>query len=223
MSSIFTPEQVDILLGPIRPSRVATRRQGGKDLSYVEAWEIRAHLIRLFGFGGFDVETLSCDLVYQRDVEVGNDKKPGWEVAYKAHVRLTVRTDVGADGQVWGCTYSEAAVGSASGASGLGDLHDNAAKSAVSDALKRCATNLGTQFGLSLYDNGNRNDVVKMLVERGTAAEQQPNLTPEQEGMLKESLGAQPVKEPDEDYTDPEGRLDPTGVWPGNPGSQDVH
>jgi hypothetical protein len=30
--------------------------------------------------------------------------------------------------------------------------------------LKRCAINLGTQYGLSLYDNGNRNDVVGTVV-----------------------------------------------------------
>jgi hypothetical protein len=35
-----------------------------------------------------------------------------------------------------------------------------AVKTAESDALKRAAINLGTQFGLSLYDNGSRNDVV---------------------------------------------------------------
>lgn len=188
MSSIFTKEQVDILLQPIRPSRVATRSQGGKTLSYVEAWEIRAHLIRLFGFGGFDVITHSCDLVYQMDTEVGREKKPGWEVAYKAHVELTVRSDDG-----YQARYSEVAVGSATGSVGLGDLHDNAAKSAVSDALKRCATNLGTQFGLSLYKDGSHNDVVKMLVERGT--EQDP-LSDEQNAMLQHSLGATPITEP---------------------------
>ena len=35
-----------------------------------------------------------------------------------------------------------------------------AVKTAESDALKRAAINLGTQFGLSLYDNGSRADVV---------------------------------------------------------------
>jgi len=181
MTSIFTDEQVDILLRPIRSSRVATRRQGGKDLSYVEAYEIRAHLIRLFGFGGFDLITESCDLLYQRDVKVGQDQKDGWEVAYKAHVTLTVR------GNEFGAEYSEVAVGSSTGSVGLGDLHDNAAKSAVSDAVKRCAINLGTQFGLSLYDNGNKNDIVKTVIGHKAP---EPVTTPEQDAMLKESLGA---------------------------------
>lgn len=188
MTSIFNDDQIDVLLRPIRASRVATRKQGGRDLSYVEAYEIRAHLIRLFGFGGFDLITESCDLLYQRDVKVGKDEKPGWEVAYKAHVTLRIDGDpmIGRGGD---CKYSEVAVGSSTGSVGLGDLHDNAAKSAVSDAVKRCAINLGTQFGLSLYDNGNKNDIVRSLIGREAA----PVTTPEQDKQLAESLGAKEV------------------------------
>ena len=188
MTSIFTDEQIDILLRPIKASRISQRSIGGKQMSYVEAWEVRAHLIRLFGFGGFDVITESCDLVFQRDVRVGQDKKPGWEVAYKAHVRLSIYTQGDLNGGE--CKYSEVAVGSATGSVGLGDLHDNAAKSAVSDALKRCAINLGTQYGLSLYDNGNRNDIVKSVI--GVKAPK-PDTTPEQDKQLAESLGAKEV------------------------------
>jgi hypothetical protein len=35
-----------------------------------------------------------------------------------------------------------------------------AIKTAESDAIKRAAINLGTQFGLSLYNNGSLRDVV---------------------------------------------------------------
>jgi hypothetical protein len=35
-----------------------------------------------------------------------------------------------------------------------------AIKTAESDALKRAAINLGTQFGLSLYNNGSLRDVI---------------------------------------------------------------
>jgi hypothetical protein len=45
-----------------------------------------------------------------------------------------------------------------------------AIKTAESDCLKRAAINLGTQFGLSLYDDGNMNDVViKTLAEPSNA------------------------------------------------------
>jgi hypothetical protein len=41
-----------------------------------------------------------------------------------------------------------------------------AIKTAESDALKRAAINLGTQFGLSLYNNGSLQDVVvRTLIE----------------------------------------------------------
>ena len=40
-----------------------------------------------------------------------------------------------------------------------------AVKTAESDALKRAAINLGTQFGLSLYNNGSLKDVVGATLE----------------------------------------------------------
>jgi hypothetical protein len=40
-----------------------------------------------------------------------------------------------------------------------------AVKTAESDALKRCAVNLGTQFGLSLYQNGATVDVVQRTLD----------------------------------------------------------
>jgi recombination DNA repair RAD52 pathway protein len=186
MPAEFNDEQIAVLLRPLKAGRVS-QIQGN---SYLEAWDVRAHLIRLFGFGGFDLLTHSCDLVYQRDKEIGSDKRPGWEVVYKAHVELTVAGDpmIGRGGE---CRYSEYAIGSATGATGLGDLHDNAAKSAVSGAVKRCAINLGTQFGLSLYDNGNLNDVIRTIVGRPSP----DTLTSEQEENLRNSLGARPLDE----------------------------
>jgi hypothetical protein len=70
-----------------------------------------------------------------------------------------------------------------------GDLHDNAIKTAASDGLKRCAINLGTQFGLSLYDNGSRTDVVKMtLVKPDGVTEEAPSS--EQAERLAASVGS---------------------------------
>jgi hypothetical protein len=41
-----------------------------------------------------------------------------------------------------------------------------AIKTAESDALKRAAINLGTQFGLSLYNNGSMRDVVVQTLDK---------------------------------------------------------
>lgn len=194
----ITPAQYDVLLRPLNTVRVAKRSGGGgKQLSYLEAWDVRAHLIRVFGFGNFDVEAEEVDLLFERNKKMGNGND-GWEVAYRAAVRLTVRTPHG----VTICTHREVAIGSADGSSGLGDLHDNAAKQAVSDAVKRCAINLGSAFGLSLYDGGSTRDVVGRSVSppEGWVAPPPAEQTPEQKAALAGAVG-QP-EEPNPDHTE---------------------
>jgi recombination DNA repair RAD52 pathway protein len=180
-------------MGPLRGSRVSTRRQGGKDLSYVEAWDIKAHLTRIFGFGNWDSEVLEYHHVTDR-AYTNSSGTEGVEVIYNCLVQLTIRDK-------WGnqlCRHSEAAAGSASGGtSTIGDLHDNALKTAESDALKRCAINLGTQFGLSLYDNGNKNDVIKkvIIVPEGLSNLETSTTDPEAQQRIETSLGATEIKE----------------------------
>lgn len=159
-------EQYDVLMQPLRPHRVAKRTVSGRELSYLEAWDVKAHLTRIFGFGNFDSETIHEQFLGAREYE--SDKgKDMVEVIWHARHRLVVRDQHG--GEI--ARYCEGAVGSASGpVTQTGDLHDNALKSAASDALKRCATNLGTQFGLSLYANGSKNDVVKTTLVRPEGA-----------------------------------------------------
>lgn len=145
----LTNEQYEKLLQPLAANRVANRKQAGISLSYLEAWDVKAHLIRIFGFGGWSAEVISADLAFE-----DKDEKGRWNVGYKVVMRLTIHGD-----DYTRPTYTEAAVGSSTQSS-RGDAHDMAIKTAESDALKRAAINLGTQFGLSLYDNGNRRDVV---------------------------------------------------------------
>jgi len=90
--------------------------------------------------------------------------------------------------------YSDAAVGSASApATMVAEAHDNAMKTAASDALKRCAINLGSQFGLSLYDNGTLVEVVKQTVLKPAGTVTEPELTDDQKANLAHSLGATEV------------------------------
>lgn len=196
MTTGITPEQYDVLLRPIRPSRVSFIERGGKRFSHLEAWDIKAHLIRVFGFGNFDIETLDVRHAFTRDYR-SNDRDM-WEVAYQATVQLTIRDPQG--NQL--CRFSESSVDSQSGGTALGDLHDNAIKAATSGALKRCATSLGTQFGLSLYDNGTQIDVVKTTIvkpdgvetdtqQEGTGAD----LSDDQRKVLSQSLGAEEISE----------------------------
>lgn len=145
-------QQYEQLLKPLNPSRVAKRGQAGRQLSYLEAWDVKAHLIRIFGFGGWSWEVLVASMAYEEHNEKGQ-----WSVGYKVIGTLMV--------SALDCRYTEAAVGSATLPS-RGEAHDMAVKTAESDALKRAAINLGTQFGLSLYDNGSTNDVVKATLAK---------------------------------------------------------
>lgn len=167
MSGYLEPAQVDILLRPIKPNRVAVL----DGMSHVEAYEIRAHLNRCFGFARWSEELVELVELFALPTETKN-KKPAVNVAYRATVRLTVCSP---DGAVL-ATYTEAAVGgSIMPDFKRADAYDMAVKTAESQALKRCAANLGDQFGLSLYRNGSTDAVVvDTLVGKPSAKDDKP-------------------------------------------------
>ena len=153
MNLTLTPQQYAALLEPLPQAYVSTRSISGRRLSYVEAWHVKRTLTRIFGFGGWSSEVISCEHAFTRDVAIGSDGKSGFQVGYKSVVRLSVSAGGGT------VSHTEAAVGFAS-LTDLGEAHDMACKTSESDALKRCAINLGDQFGLSLYNNGGLSPVV---------------------------------------------------------------
>lgn len=165
--SRLTDEQIGVLMSPINSGRIASRTVSGRRLSYVEAYDIKATLIRLFGFGGFSVEVIDSKIIEVRTAgthpdHVNNDGGPKTpQVIATSTVRLTIFA-IGPDGR--DAVYTETAVGSNSGHD-IGDTADNAIKSAASDALKRCAIYLGSQFGLSLYNDGGRQEIVQVIFE----------------------------------------------------------
>ena len=141
---MLTPEQHEQLLKPLNEARVKQRKGGGgKSLSYLEAWDVKAHLNRIFGFLNWSADVTSAELMFEE--QAGSN----WSVGYKVLLCLRVN----------GVSYTEAAVGSAQ-LPQRGEAHDMAIKTAESDALKRAAINLGDQFGLSLYNNGSLRPVV---------------------------------------------------------------
>lgn len=156
--SPLTYDQQRVLMGRLNPDRVAHRDQGGRSLSYVEAWDIRATLIRVFGYGGFDIDVIDYSVMDVREVPKTSGNGVNQRVTATARVRLTIHQ--------LDCTYTEAAASTQTNPD-LGEAMDFAIKTAASDALKRCASNLGTQFGLSLYDNGSRSDVVRVVFSPG--------------------------------------------------------
>jgi len=75
----------------------------------------------------------------------------------------------------------------------LGDTADFALKTAASDAMKRCATNLGTQFGLSLYASGATRDQVRFTVdpEQWHPVPPREPMTPEMQEYVKRATTPQ--------------------------------
>lgn len=150
----LTPEQEAYLLSPILPSRVASRTVSGKTLSYLEHQDVRAALSRVFGIGAWSLETLGAVLAYE-DERTNDEGFPNgrYDVGYRVTVALRIFATE--------ATYSDSAVGFATNLT-RGEAHDMAIKTAFSDALKRCAINLGDAFGLSLYNGGS----LRAFVER---------------------------------------------------------
>lgn len=173
-ASYFTDEQVGQLLRPLNPRRVTKRAEAGKTYSYLESYDVRAHLDRVIGFARWSADLVELVELYAEYVEKtypAKDNKPerkAWvhNVAYRATVRLTICAPDGT--QL--ATYTEAAAGDAAGMPDgkRSDAHDFAIKTAESQALKRCAINLGTQYGLSLYAGGATNDIVGRTLITGT-------------------------------------------------------
>lgn len=150
----LTERQYVRLLRPINPERV--RQLDGND--HLEAWDVRRTLTRIFGFGGWDDEVQELTLVREIESPPGaikyrngnSNTRTVWTVVYRCRMRLIVKDPEGNPL----AHYDDGAAGDAINLPSLGDAHDFAMKTAMSQALKRCAVNLGDQFGLSLYNGG---------------------------------------------------------------------
>lgn len=175
----LTQPQLRLLLKPVNPQRVGKVR----GMAHMEAWDIRRQLIRAFGFGGYDLETLALDLI----AETNEGKR--WTVIYRAQVRLTIKD---AEGQPI-ARWEDGAAGDSVNQPSRGDAHDMAMKTALSQALKRCATNLGDQFGLSLYNDGSTEPVVSWSAAHPPEANGAPEpARPEDPPVRPEPLAAAP-------------------------------
>jgi recombination DNA repair RAD52 pathway protein len=141
---MLSTAQIEQLLKPIHPSRVMVL----DGMSHLAAYDVRAHLTRIFGFAGWSAELTDLTLIHDLDTTT-RAGKPARKVAYRATVKLSIASH----GTF--AVYTEAAVGESTMPDFKhGDAHDMAIKTAESQALKRAAVNLGDQFGLGLYIKG---------------------------------------------------------------------
>jgi DNA recombination protein Rad52 len=110
----------------------------GSELHYLEGWHVIAEANRIFGFDGWDRETVETKCVWTKQ----NGSR--FSAAYVTRVRITVKAG---DASI---VREGAGAGEAHEAR-PGLAHDRAAKAAETDATKRALMTFGNAFGLSLY------------------------------------------------------------------------
>ncbi|MFN9624253.1 MAG: Rad52/Rad22 family DNA repair protein [Cyanobacteriota bacterium] len=146
----FSSEQLAALSAPLNRSQVRQREQGRSKVSYLEGWQVIAEANRIFGFDGWERQTIAVRCVAQGERSIGREQKPGWGVTYRARVRVTVTA---------GGLPPLIREGSGAGHGidvDLGQAHESALKEAETDAMKRALMTFGNPFGLALYDKAQR-------------------------------------------------------------------
>jgi DNA recombination protein Rad52 len=161
MTCTFSPEQITALSAPLDRAKVRQREQGRSSVSYLEGWQVIAEANRIFGFDGWQRQTIALRCVNQSERTIGRDQKPGWGVTYTARVRITV-------GEGSGAPLIREGSGAGHGIdTDLGQAHESALKEAETDAMKRALMTFGNPFGLALYDKQQRE--VTSSAEQGSA------------------------------------------------------
>lgn len=139
--------QVRMLESKLDRSNVKTRKQAGQVLSYVDGHYVISRLNEVFGHTNWSTRIESLAVAH-----CGVNSNGNQSVTYVARVVLTVHS-----GDFFNQTEDVGAGQATNGDAGV--AHEQASKTAVTDALKRCARQLGPSLGLALYDK-DQNDVV---------------------------------------------------------------
>ena len=139
---MFNDQQTKALSSELSADRIKVRDKANIKLSYLEGFDIIDTANSIFGFGSWAYTISSLEQVSQ---EVNANQNV--VICYKAIVKVDVY-DIDHNTMV-----SRQDVGFGTGvARSLADAHENSAKEAVTDALKRSLRSFGNQFGNSLYD-----------------------------------------------------------------------
>jgi Rad52/22 family double-strand break repair protein len=134
----FSAKQVHALRRSLNSRQVRTREANGRALSYIEGWYAISEANRIFGFDGWNRETIEPRCVLARE------NRGSFLAVYVAKVRITAHAD--------GATIVREGHGSGEGRGiSPGEVHDIALKAAETDATKRALATFGKPFGLELY------------------------------------------------------------------------
>lgn len=157
----LSAKQVAELEKPLDMRHVAGRTQSGRKLDYIEGWHAIAEANRIFGFDGWQRETVEMREVRTPEQVKSQGGKTTWRVGFVAKVRVKVG-DIIREGTGYG-----------SGAlPDLGEAYESAVKEAETDAMKRALMTFGNPFGLALYDKERTN--VQNSAEPESASEETP-------------------------------------------------
>ena len=139
---MFNDKQMKALQSELSTDRIKVRDKANIKLSYLEGFDIIDTANNIFGYGNWAYTISSLEQVSQ---EVNSNQNV--VICYKAIVKVDVY-DIDHSTMI-----SRQDVGFGTGvARSLADAHENSAKEAVTDALKRSLRSFGNQFGNSLYD-----------------------------------------------------------------------
>ena len=134
----FSARQLQALRRDLDHRHVRTREANGRELSYLEGWYTISEANRIFGFDGWNRETVESRCVLTRE------NRGTFIAVYTAKVRITIHAD--------GTSVIREGHGTGEGrGTSPGEVHDIALKAAETDATKRALATFGKPFGLELY------------------------------------------------------------------------
>ena len=159
---LLSTDQTAALAAPLNRAHVQTRSQAGRTLNYLEGWVAIKEANRIFGFDGWQRETVELRCVSENRRPIGRDQKSGWGVTYIARVRIRLGSQA-----MGGTTLVREGSGAGHGIdTDLGLAHESALKEAETDAMKRALMTFGNPFGLALYDKQQRQVTGSVREER---------------------------------------------------------
>jgi DNA recombination protein Rad52 len=149
----FSAKQLKALRRNLDHRYVRTREANDRTLSYIEGWYAISEANRIFGFDGWNRETIESRCVLARE------NRGSFVAVYTARVRISVQAD--------GTTIIREGHGTGEGRStSAGEVHDTALKAAETDATKRALATFGKPFGLALYRSSNPASATQVTTTR---------------------------------------------------------
>ena len=152
----------------------------GSTVSYLEGWHVIDVANRVFGFGGWEVETVEMKREHDPVHIPPSEENPrgGIVVTYSARVRVTVYSPDGTRKVV-----RERSGGHRGFGPTVGQAVEDCIKAAETDATKRAFVTFGNVFGLALYDREQRNVGAPVAQQRQVARSSDRPMAPIDEGF----------------------------------------